>query len=174
MSSSSLKIKGKFTSAKMKKVTLCSLSAIKDAVFSLGKRLEEVEAIGIMGSMARGDFNERSDIDIFVVVRERKSGCDIDRIWWERIKDVLGRFRRDVTVITYSVNGLRKISNWYVLRVASEGILLWDKGRIRELFDKIIEVARKRGLEEREIGNHRVWSARNLMFGKRLVLEVKD
>jgi len=109
--------------------------------------------------MARGDFGEYSDIDIFVVVSEKKPGCDMDRIWWKRMKDALKEFRRDVTVITYSVQGIKSISNWYVLRLASEGVLVYDKGGIKELFDKIIEVARNTGLVEKSIGNHKVWSA---------------
>ncbi len=127
-----------------------------------------------MGSLARGDFNEKSDIDVFVVVKERRSNYDADRIWWERIKDALSKFRRDVTVITYSVEGLKKISNWYVLRLASEGVLVYDKGGIKELFEKILTTARKAGLVEREIGSHKVWSAPNLKLGERLVLEVED
>ena len=159
---------------KMKKPIPCSLSAIKEAILSLGEQLEEAEAIGVMGSVARGDFDERSDIDIFVVVRERKPGCDVDRIWWERIKDSLSKFRRDVTVITYSVKGLKSISNWYVLRLASEGVFIYDKGGIKELFNRIIRAAREAGLVERRIGNHRVWAAKDLKPGQRLVLRVED
>jgi predicted nucleotidyltransferase len=151
-----------------------SLSAVQEAILSLGEQLKEVEAIGIMGSLARGDFNEYSDIDVFVIVKERRPCYDADRIWWDRIKEALSKFQRDVTVITYSVRGLKCISNWYVLRLASEGILIYDKGGIRELFEKIIKTAREAGLEEKKIGNHRVWSAKNLKLGQRLVLEVKD
>jgi len=158
----------------MKKLIPCSLLTIKEAILSLGKQLEEVEAVGIMGSMARGDFDEHSDIDVFVVVKERRSGCDLDRIWWKRIRDALEKFRRDVTVITYSVKGLKEISNWYVLRLASEGVLIYDKGGIRELFDKIIKTAHEAGLVERKIGNHRVWSAKDLKPGQKLVLKVRD
>ena len=43
------------------------------------------------GSLARGDFHERSDIDIFVIVKERLVD---DRIWWDRRSDVLQDFGR--------------------------------------------------------------------------------
>lgn len=155
-------------------ITICNLAAVKEAILSLGEQLKEAEAIGVMGSLVRGDFNDHSDIDVFVVIKERRPGYDVDRVWWERIRDVLGKFRRNVTVITYSVNGLKKIINWYVLRLASEAIFIYDKGGIKELFNRIIETARQAGLEEREIGTHKVWSAKNLKLGQRLVLEVKD
>lgn len=150
------------------------ISEVEKAILSLGEKLEEAEAVGIMGSLARGDLHKHSDIDVFVVVKERKPDCDVDRIWWNRINKALRKFRRDVTVITYSVNGLRRISNWYVLRLASEGVLIYDKGGIKELFDRIIKTAREAGLVERKIGTRKVWSAENLKPGERLILEVKD
>ncbi|RKX68860.1 hypothetical protein DRP53_09835 [candidate division WOR-3 bacterium] len=152
----------------------CTFEAVKEAILRMGGILREAEAVGVMGSLARGDFSDRSDIDIFVIVKEKKSGYDVDRIWWDRINEALSLFHRDVTVVVYSVNGLRRISNWYVLRLASEGILVYDKGGIKGLFRKIIETARRAGLVERMVGNHRVWSAINLDLGERLKLEVKD
>lgn len=151
-----------------------SIDGIRAAILSLGDKLEETEAIGICGSLARGDFHEKSDIDIFVVVKERNLGMDIDRIWWDRINEVLKEYRRDITVLVYSIKGLKKIITWYVLRLASEGILIYDKGGIKELFAKIIDAARKAGLVEKKIGNHRVWSAPKLKIGERLVVGVKD
>ena len=63
-------------------------------------------AIGMCGSLARDDFHERSDIDIFFDVKERLVD---DRIWWDRRSDVLQDFGRDVTVIVYTVEGLKRI-----------------------------------------------------------------
>ena len=57
------------------------------------------------GSLARDDFHERSDIDIFVIVKERLVD---DRIWWDRRSDVLQDFGRDVTVLIYR-RGLKKL-----------------------------------------------------------------
>jgi predicted nucleotidyltransferase len=151
------------------------ISEVKEAILSLGEKLNEVEAIGIMGSLARGDFDEKSDIDVFVVVKEKIPGTDVERAWWERINDALSKFKRDVTVILYSVKGLKRISNWYVLRLASEGVLLYDRGGIKDLFKKIVETARRAGLEEREAGGKRkIWVAKNLKLRERLILEVDD
>ena len=87
---------------------------------------------------------------------------------------MLREFRRDITVLVYSIKGLKKIINWYVLRLASEGIVIYDKGGVKDLFNKIIAAAREAGLVEKEIGGHKVWSAETLEFGQRLVVEVKD
>ncbi|RKZ21722.1 hypothetical protein DRQ18_03995 [bacterium] len=158
----------------MERIQKQLIDSIKNAILSLEKELEEAEAVGIMGSIARGDFNEKSDIDIFVIVKEMKPGSNTERLWWNRINRVLKEFKRDITVIVYTVKALKKISNWYVLRLASEGILIYDKGNIKELFAKIIRTAKEAGLVERKIGTHKVWSAPDLEPGERLILEVKD
>jgi predicted nucleotidyltransferase len=150
------------------------ISGISQAVLSLGDKLLEAEAIGIFGSLARGDFHDRSDIDIFVVVQEKKPGVDVDKLWWDRINEALKDYQRDVTVLVYSIEGLKRIITWYVLRLASEGIFIYDKGGVKELFVRIIKTAKEAGLVERKIGTHKVWTAPKLKLGERLVLEVKE
>ncbi len=149
-----------------------SIENVKDALLSLGDKLKEADAIGICGSLARGDFNEKSDIDIFVIVKEGTS--DMDRTWWDRINDALKEFRRDITVLVYPINGLIKVINWYVLRLASEGIFVYDQGHVKDLFGKIIRAAKRAGLVEKEINGRKVWSAKNLKLGEELIVEVKD
>jgi len=148
-----------------------SAEKIGKAILSLGKKLEDAVAIGVCGSLARGDFHERSDIDIFVIVKERLVD---DRIWWDRISDVLQDFGRDVTVLVYTVEGLKRIITWYVLRLASEGVLVYDRGDIRGLFNRIISAAKEAGLVEVQIGDYKVWSVKNLKFAQRLTLEVRE
>ena len=149
-----------------------TVEEVKRAILTLGHELEEAQAVGICGSLARGeDFSERSDIDIFVVVEKKGPGIELDKLWWKRIKRALRRFGRDVTVLVYSRKGLERISNWHVLRLASEGILVFDKGGVGELFDKIKKAAREAGLREERIGSSVVWTSKGLKFGE--VLEVK-
>lgn len=127
---------------------------IKSAI--LKTDLSNALAIGLFGSLARGDFSERSDIDIFVVVEKKTT--DTDFFWSKKIKEALKSCDRDVTVIVYSVKGLKEVNNWYVLRLASEGIIFYDQGNIKELFDKIIKAAKEAGLKEIKRGDSSVWS----------------
>ncbi len=53
-----------------------SIEGVSQAILALGDKLKEAEAIGICGSLVRGDFNDKSDIDILVVVKEGKTGID--------------------------------------------------------------------------------------------------
>jgi predicted nucleotidyltransferase len=153
-----------------------TIEEVKEALLALGDELQEAEAVGVFGSLVRGDFSPTSDIDIFVVVKEDRDegGClEVDDLWWRRIRDALRKFQRDVTVLVYSTEGLRKVSTWYVLRLASDGILVFDQGGIRELFDKILEVAKKAGLRQVKRGEYWVWSAPDLELGEVLEVEVE-
>lgn len=153
-----------------------TIEEVKEALLALGDELQEAKAVGIFGSLVRGDFSPTSDIDVFVVVKEdgNEGKClEVDDLWWRRIRNALKKFQRDVTVLVYSTEGLRRISNWYVLRLASDGVLVFDQGGIRELFDKILETARRAGLRQVKRGEHWVWSAPDLKLGEVLELEVK-
>ena len=88
-----------------------TLERVKEILLSsLSDSLQEVEALGICGSLARGTgFSEHSGIDIFVIVREKEPGDTTDKRWWQRIQRVLEPFGRDVTVLVYSVAGLKAI-----------------------------------------------------------------
>jgi predicted nucleotidyltransferase len=130
---------------------------IKDSILGL-EGLEEAEAIGTFGSLARGRLHYRSDIDIFVVVKEKGEGIDV--LWYRRIRDALSHIDMGVTVLVYSLKGLRKISNWYVLRLAKEAVILYDKGEVRRLFTRTLEEAKKVGLEEDQVNGYRFWRFR--------------
>ena len=147
-----------------------SVEEVKEAILSLGEALEEAEAVGIFGSLARGDFSPTSDIDIFVVVKEKKEGAE--ELWWRRIKGALRKFGRDVTVLVYSTEAIRRVAGWDVLRLATDGILAFDRGGIGELLKKVTESAEKAGLVQVERGGHKVWSAPKLKVGEALEFEV--
>ncbi|MEW6457028.1 MAG: nucleotidyltransferase domain-containing protein [Acidobacteriota bacterium] len=148
------------------------LNEIKLKILSLGKTLEKAEAIGVFGSLARGkNFTNRSDIDIFVIVKEKKS--DTDQYWYNEIFEVLKGFGRDVTVMVYSLKSLREISNWYVLRLVSEGIIIFDKGNVKELFKEIIQTALDAGLVEEKRGNYKVWTIPFLKPGTSIEIKLK-
>lgn len=109
--------------------------------------LGEAEAIGIFGSLVSCRFKRGSDIDIFIVVKEKRE--DTDMFWYRKIKEALHWADRGVTVLVYSVKGLIGVSNWYVLRLAKDGLLLYDKdGKIKDLFERILKKAEEVGIVE--------------------------
>lgn len=139
-----------------------TLECVKEVLLSsLGDDLQKAEALGVFGSLARGtDFSTHSDIDIFVVVQQKDPRSASDKWWWKRIKRALEPFGRDVTVLVYTVAGLKAVSNWYVLRLAAEGILLYDQGGIAHLFERIVEAARRADLVQDSIEGQTVWTVK--------------
>jgi len=155
------------------KVTLPRVK--KTLLTKLRDHLDEVEAMGIFGSLARGTFGERSDIDVFLVLPD--DPVEVQEMWWHRVSDALEDFQRDVTVLVYTFEGLKAVSNWYVLRLASEGVLIYDPGnRVKQLFKKIIKAAHKAGLVERDVGGgQKVWTTRRpLERGEIIEVRVED
>ncbi len=140
-----------------------TLEQVRRALLSLGSALEEAAAIGVCGSLVRPDaWGARSDIDVFVVVEHLAPNGETDRLWWQRVRDALDPFNRDVTVLVYARRGLEAISNWYVLRLASEGVLIYDRGGIAELFAEIKAAALRAGLVEDQIEGMQYWKKQPL------------
>lgn len=152
-----------------------SIERVKEAILSLGDSVAEAEGIGIFGSLVRGDFGPRSDIDIFVVIDDKDDRQDIDDIWCKRIHKVLRPFERDVTVLVYTIKALKNVCNWYVLRLASDGISIYDRGRVKPLFVEILDAAKKAGLEQREMAGTMVWAPkRKIKMGEVFEVSVED
>lgn len=145
-----------------------TIEGVKEALLSLGDALNEAEAIGVFGSLARGiGFTEHSDIDVFVVLKEAKPGFETDYLWHRRISDALARFGRDVTVLIYTVGDLKAILGWYTLRLAAEGIILFDKGGVQGIFNCMVRAAEQAGLVRKPIDDTWVWSTPpGLKFGQ--------
>lgn len=138
-----------------------TLERVKEMLLSsLGDDLREAAALGICGSLARSaGFSEHSDIDVFVIVQEKEPSGATDKRWWQRIQRVLEPFGRDVTVLVYSITGLKAVSNWYVLRLAAEGVLIHDQANVAGLFEQIVQAARQAGLTQEMIDGRLVWTA---------------
>ncbi|MEW6686042.1 MAG: nucleotidyltransferase domain-containing protein [Candidatus Edwardsbacteria bacterium] len=152
-----------------------TLDKVKGILLSRKDYLKEVEAVGIFGSLARGNFGERSDIDIFVILRGWKNGDDPQTEWYRRLSKLFSHYRRDVTVLVYSIMGLKKVATWHTLRLASEGILAYDRGRVKKIFEAIVAEAKRVGLVERQIGTRKVWMMnRPLERGEIIKIEVTD
>ncbi|MBI4770528.1 MAG: hypothetical protein HY784_09010 [Chloroflexi bacterium] len=74
---------------------------------------------------------------MFVVLREKEPASATDRRWWQWVKQALEPFERDVTVLVYTLASLRHVANWYVLRLAQEGSLVYDRANVTGLFSQI-------------------------------------
>jgi predicted nucleotidyltransferase/HEPN domain-containing protein len=90
-----------------------TLRGVKRALLVLPeKQLKQAEGIAVFGSLARGyDWHEHSDIDIVVVVKKRRGphGIKTVNLWYQRIRDALSHYYRDVTVLVYTVEIIKAV-----------------------------------------------------------------
>lgn len=151
------------------------LEEIKKAILESSEPFNEAEAIGLCGSIGRGDFSEKSDIDVFIVIPDGFSEREAWLTWNKKLREILKVLDRDITVLIYSLKSLKEISSWYVLRLASEGILIYDQnGKVEALFKKIIQAAKEAGLVEEEIHGHKYWVKKDLQIGETFEIRVSE
>jgi predicted nucleotidyltransferase len=138
-----------------------SWESVRDDILSLGEELFELEAIGLVGSLIWGGFNEEtSDIDVFIILPDLPTDehRGMEERWDRRLRRFLyDKYRRDVTVLGYSLRALRKVPVWHTLVMVSDGLLIWDKGKVARIFRRIVEEAQKQGLERVCGKKHPIW-----------------
>ena len=80
------------------------IQKIKDKVGQITLRLgrEEILATGLFGSLARGDFDEGSDIDIFVITEKEIPLREQDELYFA-FSELIPGFGRDITVLVYDI-----------------------------------------------------------------------
>lgn len=112
---------------------------------ALNLRREEILAVGLFGSLARGDFDERSDIDIFVITQKELTLREQDKLYFN-FSESLSNFKRDITVLTYDINSLNKVPSWQTLNLLKDAHFVFDKGSLKEIFGMILKEAEKCGI----------------------------
>lgn len=84
-----------------------SIFAIAEELRRLGPQLEEAAAMGLLGSNLGPAFNQFSDLDVFVVLREEDFSEETLERWEQRIRPLLQRrFGRDVDVRFSTLRGV--------------------------------------------------------------------
>ena len=128
---------------------MSALEMARRAAESLVERLgARVVAVALFGSVARGEASWRSDIDLFVVVKDLPGGLERRfRIYDAAYEPIKG----DVTVIDVDEGDLFREDlrvTPLLLNVAWDGAILHDPtGRLTKLFNRIREMVKKAGLE---------------------------
>ncbi|MGB9630873.1 MAG: nucleotidyltransferase domain-containing protein [Candidatus Methanodesulfokora sp.] len=112
---------------------------------ALGLKREDLLAAGLFGSLARGDFDEKSDIDVFVITSRELSLEEQDRLYQEfsRLMEIFGR---DVTVLVYDMKSLKKVPSWQTLNLIRDAIFAFDRGNVQEVFREILRKAEEKGI----------------------------
>jgi predicted nucleotidyltransferase len=141
------------------------LGEIRRIVKDLGRK--DVLAAGLFGSMARGDFNERSDIDVFVVTKEELGIKEQDEFYYAFSK-LIQKFGRDVTVLVYDVRSLKRVPSWQTLNMLKDAVFAYDAGGVKGIFRKILDKAEKSGVfYDEEEGTFRLRKRGRVVFSLR-------
>lgn len=147
------------------------ITKLKEAVNELVEKYgDKVVAVGLFGSYARGEANERSDVDVIVVVRNWNRG--LERRF--QIYDVLHRYlRRDITLIDLDYQDIeeilarRRTITATMLNIIYDCIPVYDPLNIlKQLKELVSKVISELGLERYRIGRAYGWKRRD---GKPLV-----
>lgn len=148
------------------------LENIKNDILLLGERhLNELMAIGIFGSILQESFNERSDIDIFIVVDDKtyeegmiSTGAvrKLHYKWYSLLSEIIyNKYRRGTTVLIYPYSGIKNVASWKTISLASDSLLVYDKdGLISSMFKRICEKAIEAGLERVKAIKQYIWRIR--------------
>jgi len=106
---------------------------------------DDVLAVGLFGSLARGDFDERSDIDIFVITKDELTIEEQDELY-RIFSRLIPRFKRDITLLVYDLDGLKRVPTWQTLNMLRDARFAFDRGGIEELFKAILRRAEESGI----------------------------
>ena len=95
------------------------------------KELKSIKNIILFGSVARGEYNKESDIDIFIELDEKTSKIE------KQIREIVERFYKTRESLIFKSTGIDnkinlkigKLSDWQDLEksIASEGIILYGR-----------------------------------------------
>jgi len=101
------------------------IESLIEAVVSRLKKYENVRTIILIGSQARGDSNEFSDIDLVIITNGYYSRTEIEKILPINLKDIR------LSLLTYPSDRFMELYQsgaLFMLHVINEGIVLFDDG----------------------------------------------
>jgi predicted nucleotidyltransferase len=155
-----------------------TIRGIQRALLALPeKQLKQAEGIAVFGSLARGyDWHERSDIDIVVVVKERRGphGMETMSLWYDRLSKALQHYRRDVTVLVYTVEIIKAVPSWEMLRMCTDAKVVIDNDGIRKLFKKVVKAAEDAGLRQKWFIDQWIWYKPRMKWNERIEFRVNE
>jgi predicted nucleotidyltransferase len=118
------------------------------AVKSLLNRFgDDLEAVVLFGSSARGEASELSDLDFFVVVQGLpRELLERRRVVYDALTPVAKKFRVSIGVIETDKEELGKTITPLLLNIAHDGVILYDReGNVVSLFERLREALKRAG-----------------------------
>jgi|GEM_PF-734240 len=123
------------------------IERIKEGIKRIAQKFQgkDILAVGLFGSLARGDFHQKSDIDIFVITKRELTLKEQDELYFA-FSELIPEFRKDVTVLVYDIESLKKIPTWQTLNLIKDAQFVFDKAEIEKIFREILLNIEKQGI----------------------------
>ncbi|MBM4082071.1 MAG: nucleotidyltransferase domain-containing protein, partial [Planctomycetes bacterium] len=104
------------------------IDKVKDGIKEIALRLgrADVLAVGLFGSLARGDFGDRSDIDVFVIT-SKELPLEEQHEFYRAFNKLIPQFKRDVTVLVYDLEAVKKVPTWQTLNMLRDARFVYDR-----------------------------------------------
>lgn len=117
----------------------------------------EALALGLCGSVARGEAGPASDIDVLVVVADT-SPPELDLYWWQVLSRAMAPLGRPVSTLVYTPAAILRVANWHVLRLARDAVLAHDPAdRAADLLRRVLAAAERAGFHEVLVDGRPTW-----------------
>jgi len=113
-----------------------------------GEVRRHILGLALFGSLARGEGNPRSDIDLFILTRGLSRGVERRRILYKALYPAVAKSRRDLTIVDVGVEELKSLRpSSLLLNIAYDAVIIHDpEGILRRLFKAIKETLRRYGI----------------------------
>ena len=123
------------------------IEKVKDEARQITLRLgkKDILAVGLFGSLARGDFDERSDIDIFIVTEKELQLREQDELYYA-FSGLIPKFKRGITVLVYDINSLKRIPSWQTLNLVKDACFIHDRAEVEKVFKMVLQKAEEQGI----------------------------
>ena len=123
------------------------VAALSEACEDLRELLgEEFIGLALFGSWARGEAGEKSDVDVFVVLRSLR-GMDIRSMIYRTIARRVKRALTLVDVRLDEITGDDVVLTPLLINVVADAVVIWDRGGVlRKFVEKGRALIRKAGL----------------------------
>jgi len=148
------------------------------AVSSLLERFgDDLVAVVLFGSYARGESTAISDLDLFVVVRDL-SDSPVQRrfLVYDSLTPLRRKFKIEISVFEAEAKEIGRTITPLLLNIAHDGIVLYDKeGIVSSFLREVREAAEKAGLVRYKTtdGKYGWKTRRKLEVGEHLIVKLE-
>ena len=135
---------------------------IKESIGILTRKYpDKIVAVGVFGSLARGDYTDRSDVDILVIVKDWADGMERRYAIYDVIFQII---RTDISLLDIDLEDAEKLLEGEIvltssmLNVLYDCIIIYDPHNIlQRLVDSVKRLVKKWRLVRYRVGRAYGW-----------------